>query len=145
MRMLLGGAWVDRRNKIEVINPFDGSLVDTVPQSSLSDVEQALVTAERGARAMRELTGYQRYEILHKVADLLCLRMDDLARTITSEEGKILGESRMEVIRAREIISLSAEEAKRLSGDVVPLDGAPGVSDRIGFTVRFAPRHLISD
>ena len=91
MRMLLGGAWVDRRNKIEVINPFDGSLVDTVPQSSLSDVEQALVTAERGARAMRELTGYQRYEILHKVADLLFHRMDDLVRTITLEEGKILG------------------------------------------------------
>lgn len=116
MKMLLGGAWVDRPNRVEVLNPFDDSLVDTVPRSTLADVEQALVSAERGARAMRGLTGNHRYEVLHRVTDLLFDRMDDLARTITLEEGKILAESRMEAMRAREIIALSAEEAKRLSG-----------------------------
>ena len=56
MKMLLGGKWVDRAEKIEVRNPFDGSVVDTVPRSDLSDVEEALATAERGAVVMRGLT-----------------------------------------------------------------------------------------
>ena len=94
MKMLLGGNWVDRADKIEVLNPFDGSVVDTVPQSSLADVEEALATAERGARVMANMTGYERYEILMKVADLMRERADDLARTITLEEGKILGRRR---------------------------------------------------
>ena len=136
MKMLLGGNWVDRADKIEVLNPFDGSVVDTVPHSSLADVEEALATAERGARVMRDLTGYQRYEILMKVADLMRERADDLARTITLEEGKILAEAQIEATRAREIIVLSAEEAKRLSGEVIPLDGAPGVNGKLGFTLR---------
>ena len=136
MKMLLGGNWVDRADKIEVLNPFDGSVVDTVPHSSLADVEEALAAAERGARVMRDLTGYQRYEILMKVADLMRERADDLARTITLEEGKILAEAQIEATRAREIIVLSAEEAKRLSGEVIPLDGAPGVNGKLGFTLR---------
>ena len=136
MKMLLGGNWVDRADKIEVLNPFDGSVVDTVPQSSLADVEEALATAERGARVMADLTGYQRYEMLMKVADLMRERADDLARTITLEEGKILAEAQIEATRAREIIVLSAEEAKRLSGEVIPLDGAPGVNGKLGFTLR---------
>ncbi len=136
MKMLLGGNWVDRADKIDVLNPFDGSVVDTVPQSSLADVEEALATAERGARVMANLTGYQRYELLMKVADLMRERADDLARTITLEEGKILAEAQIEATRAREIIVLSAEEAKRLSGEVIPLDGAPGVEGKLGFTLR---------
>ena len=136
MKMLLGGNWVDRAEKIEVLNPFDGSVVDTVPQSSLDDVEEALATAERGARIMADLTGYQRYEMLMRVAELMRERADDLARTITLEEGKILAEAQIEATRAREIIVLAAEEAKRLGGEVIPLDGAPGVNGKMGFTVR---------
>ena len=136
MKMLLGGTWVDKSEKIEVLNPFDGSVVDTVPRSDLDDVETALATAERGARAMRGLTGYQRYEILNRVANLMRERVDDLARTITLEEGKILAEAQIEATRAAEIITLSAEEAKRLGGEVIPLDGAPGVRGKFGFTVR---------
>ena len=71
-----------------------------------------------------------------RVADLMRERADDLARTITLEEGKILAEAQIEATRAREIIVLSAEEAKRLGGEVIPLDGAPGVNGKMGFTVR---------
>lgn len=136
MKMLLGGKWVDREAKIEVKNPFDGSVVDTVPSSNLNDVEEALATAERGSEIMRKLTGYQRYEILQKVADLMRDQSDELSRIITLEEGKIIAEANMEATRAREIIVLSAEEAKRLGSEVVPLDGAPGTANKLGFTLR---------
>ena len=136
MKMHIGGQWVDKSEKIEVLHPFDGSVVDTIPRGDAADVELALATAERGAKVMAKLTGYERYEILHKAADLMLERNEDLARTITMEEGKIIAEGRIEASRAVEIIALSAEEAKRLGGEVVPLDGAPGVSGKFGFTVR---------
>jgi len=136
MKMYVGGEWIDKRQTIPVTNPYDGSVVDTVPKGDKDDVERALATAVRGAQAMRRLSGYQRSQILRKAADLLIQRTEDFARTITLEEGKILAESRIEVSRAAEILYLSAEEAKRLSGEVVPLDGAPGVTTQFGFTIR---------
>ena len=63
-------------------------------------------------------------------------QVEELAQTITLEEGKILAEATMEASRAAEIIALSAEEAKRLSGEVVPLEGGPGVKGKFGFTIR---------
>jgi acyl-CoA reductase-like NAD-dependent aldehyde dehydrogenase len=74
--------------------------------------------------------------ILRNAADLLAQRMEELARTITLEEGKILAESRIEVGRAVDIFNLSADEARRLGGEVVPLDGSPGVTKQFGFTIR---------
>jgi len=136
MKMYVGTEWVDKPKTIPVINPFDGSQIDTVPKADADDIERALATAVRGARAMRKLTGYQRYQILHKAADLMIQHADDLARTITLEEGKIIGEARFEVARATEIINLSAEEAKRLYAEVIPLDGAPSTVGKFGFTVR---------
>ncbi len=136
MKMYVGKEWIDKRQTIPVTNPYDGSVVDTVPKADKDDVERALATAVRGAQSMRRLTGYQRSQILRKAADLLMQREEDFARTITLEEGKILAESRIEVARAAEIFNLSAEEAKRLSGEVVPLDGAPGVTKQFGFTIR---------
>ena len=136
MKMYVGTEWVDKRQTIPVINPYDGSTVDTVPMADADDVERALATAVRGAGAMRRLTGYERYQILRKAADLMAQRAEDLARTITLEEGKVIGEARFEVGRAAEIIALSGEEAKRLGSEVVPLDGAPGAVKKFGFTVR---------
>jgi acyl-CoA reductase-like NAD-dependent aldehyde dehydrogenase len=136
MKMYVGNEWVDKRQTIPVLNPYDGSEIDTIPKADADDVERALATATRGTAAMRRLTGYERFQILRKASDLLLARADDFARTITLEEGKIIGEARFEVTRAAEILALSAEEAKRLYGEVIPLDGAPGVKTQMGFTLR---------
>jgi glyceraldehyde-3-phosphate dehydrogenase (NADP+) len=136
MKMFVGGEWVGKSQTIPVINPYDNTVVDTVPRADADDVERALATAVRGAQVMRRLTGYQRAQILRKAADLVTQRAEDLARTITLEEGKIIAESRIEVARGAEILTLSAEEAKRLGSEVVPLDGAPGVTKQFGFTIR---------
>ena len=136
MRMYVGDEWFDKREMIPVVNPFDGSVVDSIPKADADDIERALATAARGAQTMRQLTGYERFQILRRAADLLLERSEEFARTITLEEGKIISEARVEVSRAAEILALSAEEAKRLSGEVVPLDGAPGVKTQMGFTLR---------
>ena len=136
MKMHIGSSWVDKDERIDVLNPYDGSIVDTVPRAEASDIDRALATAVRGAEIMRKLTGYERYKILHKAADLIRERAESFAETITLEGGKVKAEAMIEVERAAEIIYLSAEEAKRLGSEVIPLDGAPGVTGKFGFTIR---------
>jgi acyl-CoA reductase-like NAD-dependent aldehyde dehydrogenase len=138
MEMLIAGAWVQSSNRgsIAVLNPYDNTEIDTVPRASAGDVNRALAFALEGARKMRKIPGYERCQMLLRAARLMEERAEDLARTITLEEGKILAESRVEVSRAVETIIGSAEEAKRLGSEVVPLDGAPGTGNRFGFTLR---------
>ena len=136
MRMYIGGEWVDRDEKISVFNPYDNSVIDTVPAASVEDVDTAIASAVRGAKAMAKLTAYDRFSILRKTADLLQERREELGRIITMEEGKVIAEGRTEVDRAVQTISLSGEEAKRLYGETVPLDTAPSWTGQMGFTIR---------
>ena len=136
MRMYIGGEWVDRDAKIPVVNPYDNSVIDEVPKADVEDVDTAVSSAVRGSAAMARLSAYQRFQILRKAADLLEERTEEFARTITVEEGKVIAEGRTEVGRAVQTISLSAEEAKRLYGESVPLDAAPGWTGQLGFTLR---------
>ena len=136
MNMYIGGQWVPGSDTMDVLNPFDGSVVDTVPMATAADIDVALTSAQRGAAAMRALSGFERYQILHRAADLVMEHSQELAETITLEEGKIIGEATIEAERAAEIMYLSAEEAKRLYGEVIPVDGGPGVVGKFGFTIR---------
>jgi len=136
MKMYICGQWVDRDAKMPVINPFDQLPFDTVPRGSAADVAAAVSSAARGAAVMGKLPSHRRYAILKRAADLMDERADDLAETITREEGKVIAEGRAEVQRAIQTITLSAEEAKRLHGETVPLDAMPGVVSQFGFTIR---------
>ena len=136
MKMYIGGEWVDRDSKVDVINPYDGSVIDTVPSGSMDDLETALASAVRGAEVMRNMPGYRRFEILRRAADIMVERQDELGRTISMEEGKIIGEGIAEADRAKQTIELSGEEAKRLYGETIPLDGASNWTGQYGFTMR---------
>jgi glyceraldehyde-3-phosphate dehydrogenase (NADP+) len=136
--MFLAGDWCNASDgkTSDVTNPFDGSHIDTVPTATADDAERALAAAVEGARTMRDTSGYQRFEILSRASQLLRQHAEDLATTITREEGKPLTEARFEVNRSAETLQLAAEEAKRLTGEVLPLDGCSYGGTRLGFTVR---------
>ncbi|MCH8106903.1 MAG: aldehyde dehydrogenase family protein [Chloroflexi bacterium] len=136
MKMYINGQWVDRAETMPVVDPFKQTVIDTVPRASGADVQLAITSAVRGAQAMGKLTSYQRYEILRKAADLMSERAEDLAQTITQEEGKVISEGRVEAQRGVQTITISAEEAKRLHGETIPLDAAPGNVNQFGFTIR---------
>jgi acyl-CoA reductase-like NAD-dependent aldehyde dehydrogenase len=136
MRMYVAGQWIDKPQTIPVENPYDRSVIDTVPRADRGDVERALESAVRGARVMAKLSGYDRHRILHKAAELIAARQEELGRLISTEEGKILAEGRLEANRAVETILGSAEEAKRIHGETVPVDAAPGAAGRLAFTLR---------
>ena len=136
MKMFVGGQWVDKAKAIEVRNPYDNSVIDTVPKGNGTDVEQALAFAERGAKVMAKLPAYERWKILRKAADLIAAHVEEVGRLISTEEGKIAAEGRGEAARAVETMMTSAEEAKRIHGETVPLDGDPSGGKKLGFTLR---------
>jgi acyl-CoA reductase-like NAD-dependent aldehyde dehydrogenase len=134
--ILIGGKWIDTSNYIEVINPYTGKSIDLVSKASPELLKEAVDSAARGSKIMRSLSRYKRYEILSKTAELMMKRKDELAMTMTLESGKPLAFSKGEVSRAHETIVLSAEEAKRLGGEVIPFDAAPTSMDRYCFYIR---------
>jgi len=136
MKMYVSGQWIDKPKKIDVLNPYDNSVIDTVPHAEAADANRALESAARGARAMAGLSGYERWKILKKAAELIEARNEELGRLISTEEGKIIAEGRGEARRAVETIMGSAEEAKRIHGETVPLDGDPSGGKRFGVTLR---------
>ena len=136
MKMHLNGEWVSRDNVQEVLNPYDNSVVDTVPLASVEDVSTAVNSAERGFKVMKSLSAHDRYSLLMKASVLIEERKEDLARTITLEEGKVISEGRIEADRCKQTIIVSAEEAKRIQSEVLPLDAAPGNEGKFGFTLR---------
>ena len=136
MKMFVGGEWRDKPETVEVLNPYNGSVVDTVPRGDASDVDDAVRAAQEGARTMRALSAYERSRILRRVGELLEERYEEFGRMISTEEGKILAEGLVEASRAAEIFYLSAEEAKRLRSEVLPMDAAPGGAGKFGFTLR---------
>src|SRR3989337_291123 len=102
MKMYAAGQWIDKPKKIDVVNPYDNSVIDTVPRGEPADVDRALESAARGARAMAGLSGYERWKILKKAAELVEARNEEVGRLISTEEGKIIAEGRGGAGRAGE-------------------------------------------
>jgi glyceraldehyde-3-phosphate dehydrogenase (NADP+) len=135
MKMYVAGEWVGTP-QVEVRNAYDNSVVDSVPRADRADVERALQSAERGARAMARLTAHERAVILRKAAGLVAARQEDFARTISLEEGKVIAEGRLEAARAVDTLNESAEAARRVHGETVPLDAAASGKGKLGVTLR---------
>lgn len=136
MQMFLEGRWQSGTAAIDVQNPFNGRTLDQVPQGTAKDIERAITGLVNGARSMRQLSAYERAQILRRAAALMAEREAELGHTISEEEGKVLSEGNLEASRAREVIEVSAEEARRVVGDMIPLDAAPGAKGKLGFTLR---------
>jgi glyceraldehyde-3-phosphate dehydrogenase (NADP+) len=134
--MFVGGAWTEGSARTAVRNPFDGSVVDTVPVATPAEIETALASAVRGARVMAGLSAHHRAEILFAASEALGSRTQEFARVLTREMGKPIAESRGEVGRAVQTLMLAGEEAKRVTGEMIPLDASPGADGKLGFTVR---------
>jgi len=137
MKMLIGGKWIDKTKKIDVLNPFDNSLVDTVPYGTIDDINKAIEVAQKGYEINRNLPTHKRISILKKTADIMESRYEELAKTIASEGSKTINEARKEVGRAINTITISAEEARRINGETIPFDSAEGSENRVGYYYRF--------
>jgi acyl-CoA reductase-like NAD-dependent aldehyde dehydrogenase len=133
-RLLLDGEWVETGEWLDVRSPYSGETVARVAKAGAEEARRAVGAAER---AMRDpLPAHKRAEILVRVAGALGRRADEAARLICAEAGKPLKAARVEVARAMSTYTMAAVEARRLAGEVVPMEGSQAGEGKLGFTLR---------
>lgn len=118
---------------MEVINPYDHSLLYTVSCADKTHVERAVTSARRGLERSRALSCAERAAILRGAASEVANRSDELASIITAETGKPAKAAHKEVQRCVNTLQLSAEEATRIAGETIPFDSYCGGEDRTGY------------
>ena len=126
----INGAWVDAsaQGSIDVDNPATGEIIGTVPKLGRAETRAAIDAAARAFPEWRRKAAKERAAILRRWFDLMMANQDDLAKLMTTEQGKPLGESRGEVAYAASFLEWFGEEAKRVYGDTIP---APQPDKRI--------------
>lgn len=135
--MYVSGEWVSRQRMIEVRDPQDNSLIDTVPAASREDLVATVEAAKEGAKIAAAMPLHQRTSILRRVAEYVAQRAEDYAITIAREGSKTIREARREVGRCVQTLELCAEEARRIHGETIPFDQSPGGEGRTGYYYRF--------
>jgi len=119
---------------IEVRSPYSGEVVGRAPKSGAEGARRAIDAAARALES--PLPAHERAAILDRVAGLLGERHEDMARTISAEAGKPIRTARVEASRAISTYTFAAVEARRLAGDVVPMDASEAGAGKIAFTLR---------
>ncbi|OVE86872.1 aldehyde dehydrogenase [Agrobacterium tumefaciens] len=121
---------------IIVRDPFDGAALGSVTETSADSVPELLDRARTGARIARALPRHQRSAILERAASLIAAGKEDFATLIVREAGKTITQARKEVTRCINTLKLSADEAKRNAGEVIPFDSYAGSESRQGWYTR---------
>ena len=134
-RMLIDGAWIGRDEIIEVRNPFDGRMVDTVPRGRAGDIDAAVTAAVQAA--VVPWPAHERYDVLTQAAARIEADLEGYARTIALEGSKTIREARREPVRCVTLLRLAAEEGRRLAGETLPFDSRAGSENRAGYYFRF--------
>ena len=133
-KLLLDGEWLETGNWIEIRSPYSGETIARVPQAGAAEGRRAVDAA---ARAMQEpLPAHKRAQILVRVAGLLGRRADEAARQLSAEAGKPLKAARVEVARAMSTYTMAAVEARKLAGEMVPMEGSQAGEGKLAFTMR---------
>src|SRR5256714_6335149 len=133
-KLFVGGKWIGPGEWVEVRSPYSGELVGRVAKAGPDQTRRAIDAAEQ---AMREpLPAHKRAEILVKVAGALGRRHDEVARTISDEAGKPMKAARVEARRAMSTYTFAAVEARKLAGEMVPMDPSQAGEGKLAFTLR---------
>lgn len=123
-RHFINGQWAESTVKewIEVENPATGAIIATVPKGSADDADRALVAAQAAQPAWEALPPIERANLLKALARLVLENRDRLSRLVVAEQGKPLQEARGEIEGTALYLNYAAEEARRITGDIIPSD-----------------------
>lgn len=136
-RALVDGDWRDSDTIVPVLGPYGGEPVGDICVSGVQDLDAALDAAVRARGVIASMPGHKRATILRRAAALLEERTPEIARIMTLETGKAIRDSTAELKRSLDTLLLSAEEAIRIEGEHVPLDGSDMGAGKIAMLLRF--------
>lgn len=139
--LYIEGVWHTGDTSLAVYNKYSGDLIRHVVEASPGAVDQAVLAATRAFKD--SLPAHRRATILYRAAELIRTHETVFAKTIAQEGGKPYKDALAEVRRGVETLTLSAEEAKRIHGETIPLDAAPGSENRMGLYLR-VPKGVIA-
>ncbi|MHC0035696.1 aldehyde dehydrogenase family protein [Pseudoneobacillus sp. C159] len=133
--------WINGKNSettqfYDLINPYSGKKIAEIATANTHQVEEAIASAVEAFRTWKNTPAYRRAEILEKVVDLLKEQQEECAKMIALEAAKPIKMARTEVERTIMTYQFAAIEARKIHGETIPLDAAPGGENRITFTVR---------
>lgn len=131
---LIAGQRLSSGASFAVRNRYSGETIANVDQTSLENIQQAIAVARRHLKQVPD--GYTRSRILRKAADIIQTRKQCFINIMMLEAGFTTAEASGEIDRGLDTLEISAEEAKRICGEMIPMDGNPGQKDRIAFTLR---------
>ncbi|HEY6585473.1 MAG TPA: aldehyde dehydrogenase family protein [Gaiellaceae bacterium] len=132
--LLIGGEWVETGAWQEVRSPYSGDVVGRVAKAGADETRRAIDAAER---AMHEpLPRHKRAEILVKVAGALGRRHEEVARIISDEAGKPMKAAKVEAARAMSTYTFAAVEARKLTGETIPMDASQAGEGKLALTLR---------
>ena len=133
-KLLIGGEWVETGDWLEVRSPYSGEVVGRVAKAGADEARAAIDAAEQ---AMADpLPAHKRAEILVRVVAGIARRHDEIAAQIAAEAGKPLKTAKVEASRAMSTYTFAAVEARKLAGEVVPMDAAQAGEGKLAFTLR---------
>lgn len=137
MKNLIGNKWMDSSNgkTIEVIDPATNKVVDTVPASTIEDVDTCVKEAKKAQKEWAKVPIHERGEILLKFKELVYRDREELARLLSDETGKTITEARAEIANVQIAIPAFVEAAKHLYGNVIPAGSEKGQENTIQMTV----------
>ncbi|MCB5945098.1 NAD-dependent succinate-semialdehyde dehydrogenase [Acidocella sp. KAb 2-4] len=141
----IGGEWRAARGgrTLDVINPATEEVLGKLAHAGTDDLDEALDHAAKGFATWKAMTAYDRSKIMRKAADLIRERADAIARLMTMEQGKPVGEAKIEIMGSADVIDWFAEEGRRAYGRVIP-NRVPGVyqlslREPVGVVAGFTP------
>jgi acyl-CoA reductase-like NAD-dependent aldehyde dehydrogenase len=133
-KLFVAGEWVETGDWVEVRSPYSGEPVARVAKAGAAETKRAIDAAEQAL--LEPLPAHKRAEILVKVVAGIARRHDEIARQISDEAGKPLKAARVETSRAMSTYTFAAVEARKLAGEVVPMDAAQAGEGKLAFTLR---------
>ncbi|MBI2430184.1 MAG: aldehyde dehydrogenase family protein [Ignavibacteriales bacterium] len=133
----IGGELQSGSTTSAIRNPYNNSEIAHVYQANKDQIEQSILSARLAFKITSQYSSYERSEILHSIVLQLKQRKEEFAQLITAEAGKPITFSRAEVDRAIATFDIAAEEAKRITGEVLPLDVTAPTKNKQGIVTRF--------
>ena len=135
--LLIKGQWKESKDRREIKSPYDWSPVGEVHFAGTGEIEEAIAAAHGAFAETKKLSSHERSQVLEKISSEIENRKDELAMSIALCGGKPIKSSRIEVERAVNTFKIASEEAKRIGGEIIPLDLSAQTKERWGLVRRF--------
>ncbi|MEC1715996.1 aldehyde dehydrogenase family protein [Schinkia azotoformans] len=135
-KLFINGEWIEASSYTTLTSPYSEEVLAEIPSATEKEVNDAIEAAYNAREIMAKMPAHKRTAILEKLVSLFEERADEAAKIIALEAAKPITTAKQEVSRTIATYKFAAEEAKRIHGETIPLDAAPGGENRIAYTVR---------